>query len=170
MPPSHFCCLLIVVGCLSLPASVAAQEGPPPPDLVPGDTLRYYVKTRFGPAVSYSQGSTSAFEVGLARVRFGSTGVHPFYGAVAVGAEFALSEPNVIGPKVSAWATGGMAFGLNAAYLSSWDGKAAVLVLKPEVGVGLFDFMLGYGYGGLSLGTRPDGLSRHYVTFRIVVP
>lgn len=131
-----------------------------------------FQRTRIGVVGSLAQGSGTAFDLGFAYSSDGLAGPHSYFGAVALSAEVALADSTLTGPKVTAWTYGGagaMGLGLSAAYLSHWTGDPGVFLLRPEIGIGLMDVMVAYGYGGLSLGERPAGLSRHYAVVRVFI-
>lgn len=114
-----------------------------------------------GVVVGYSLGKYSYGEVGLSL----NSSHHLFSYIRFIGTEFRIGDDFILGPKVGVWMSAGMAFGLNAIYYTDFDDGA--LVLRPEIGFGLFGLKLVYGYNWNLTNKDFRGINSHFggITF-----
>jgi hypothetical protein len=114
--------------------------------------------------IGYSYQKGHYLEVGFGRNVYG-VNYHPFFGAISVGSEFYLkdiSDHLVFAPKISARLSGGSAFGISL--LNYTDMKNNCVALRPEIGVGVFWFFLGYGYN-IRMSNTSFEIPVHHVFF-----
>jgi hypothetical protein len=86
-------------------------------------------------------------ELGLAINQYGRVGYHPSAWSIFVSNEFKIDDKILIGPKIGTWIAGGssaMAMGLNLIYYTDFNQSS--LRFRPEIGIGLFNFKVVYGY------------------------
>lgn len=108
------------------------------------------------------------FELGMAMHRFGRLGFEPISSAYYISGEFLLGKHPMVGFKIGTYAAGGvsaMALGADLIYYSNFRNSAAML--KPQVGFGIENFKLVYGYN-IALTNPIDYLSRHSVTLTLL--
>lgn len=106
----------------------------------------------------YNQGRYGFGELGLSANIWGSN-IHPFGAAVFAATEIRADRPELIGPKVGVFVTGGFAMGAQAIYYT--DGTESSFVLRPEYGIGIFKFKFTYGYNFRLSNKEMPGISTH---------
>ncbi|SMC53088.1 hypothetical protein [Moheibacter sediminis] len=109
--------------------------------------IRLQNEKHIGVLASFNQGRYSFGEIGMSFLRHTLVGHHSFSSAYFFSSEFRLGDKLIVGPKIGVWSAGGMggtAFGLNMMYYTDFDDGA--FVLRPEIGFGMFNFKLVYGY------------------------
>jgi hypothetical protein len=87
---------------------------------------------------------------------------HPFSSAYFASTELKFGDKFIIGPKIGAWASGGlgaMAMGVNMIYYTDFNN--ASVVFRPEIGFGYQSFKLVYGYNAIVSKNKLDGINRH---------
>jgi len=129
-------------------------------DTVSGSSLKKELCLLTG--VGYSK--HAFIDLGVSSNRFGTIGHHPFASAFFASSELHFGSKIVIGPKVGAWASGGVggiAMGVNMIYYS--DFEKGSLVFKPEIGFGQSKFKLTYGYNARLTNTSFDRIPKNVV-------
>ena len=112
----------------------------------------------------YSLGTYSYADIGLAKLSSTTIGHHPFSSASFVSTEIKLGDKFIVGPKIGVWAAGGsgaMVIGLNMIYYTDFDNSS--LVFRPEIGFGLNNFKLVYGYNANLTKYRLDRINKSLV-------
>lgn len=108
-----------------------------------------------------SAGSYVNGEIGLGEIIDSRTGIHPASLAWFASDEIRLTNKLLMGPKIGVWVAGGSALGLNMIYYTDF-GKGT-LVFRPEIGGGLFNVKLVYGYNAKLTNTDFKGINRNLV-------
>lgn len=112
----------------------------------------------------YSLETYSYAEIGVAKLSSTTAGHHPLTTAAFIGTEINLGNKFIAGPKVGVWASGGagaMALGINMIYYTNFNKGS--LVFRPEVGFGLGQFKLVYGYNAMLSKYRLDRINKNLV-------
>ena len=119
------------------------------------------VKRSVGLLTGVTFGKNTFIDIGISRNSNTVIGHHPFSSAYFASTELKLGDKFIIGPKVGAWAAGGVggiAMGLNMIYYTDFDN--ASLVFRPEIGFGFQSFKLVYGYNAILTRHKLDGINR----------
>ena len=109
-------------------------------------------------------GTYSYADIGFTKMSNALLGYHSFSFASFVSTEIKLGGKFIIGPKIGVWAAGGsgaMAIGLNMIYYTDFDNSA--LVFRPEIGFGIQNFKLVYGYNANLTKYRLDRINKNLV-------
>jgi hypothetical protein len=110
----------------------------------------------------FSFGKNPFAELGLSKNSNTVVGHHPFSSAYFASTELKLRDRFILGPKIGAWAAGGVggiAIGLNMIYYTDFDN--ASLVFRPEIGFGFQNFKFVYGYNAILTNHKLDGINKH---------
>lgn len=102
-------------------------------------------------------------ELGIGRSAYGVVH-HPYGVSYYLGAEMCVDRPGPYGVKAGAYVTGGMAMGVQYIHYMEMEGSAAMEVLRPEIGIGLFKFKMTYAYNWRLTKPRIDGVSTHMLS------
>jgi len=119
------------------------------------------VKRSVGLLTGVVFGKNTFIDIGISKNSNTVVGHHPFSSAYFVSTEVKPSDKFIIGPKIGAWAAGGVggiAMGLNMIYYTDFD--KASLVFRPEVGFGFQRFKLVYGYNAILTTHKLAGINR----------
>ncbi|MBK8228480.1 MAG: hypothetical protein IPK70_15075 [Flavobacteriales bacterium] len=110
---------------------------------------------------AYHQGRFGFAELGIGRNIYGTVH-HPFGVGYHAGAELRVDRRSLVGWKVGAYATGGVAMGLQL--IRYQEDARACTVIRPEIGIGIFKAKVCYAYNINLSPLRLDGISTHMVT------
>ena len=122
------------------------------------------LKRSFCLMTGYSYGKYSYADIGFAKLSSTTLGNHPFSSAYFASTEIKLGDKFIIGPKIGIWAAGGsgaIAIGLNMIYYTDFDNST--LVFRPEIGFGIQNFKLVYGYNANLTNYRLDRINKNLV-------
>jgi hypothetical protein len=120
------------------------------------------VKRSVGLLTGVTFGKNTFFDIGISKNNNTVVGHHPFSSAYYASTEFKFGDKFIIGPKIGAWASGGVggiAMGLNMIYYTDFDN--ASLVFRPEIGYGFQNFKVVYGYNAILTKHKLDGVNRN---------
>jgi hypothetical protein len=101
-------------------------------------------------------------DIGLSRNTSSAIGHHHFSSAWFISTEFSPGNRFIIGPKIGTWTAGGvgaMALGLNMIYYTDFDKGS--LVFRPEIGFGLDNVKVVYGYNAILTKDKLEGINKH---------
>lgn len=124
------------------------------------------LKRSFCLLTGYSQGTYSYADIGFAKLSRTTLGHHLFSFAYFSSTEIKLGGKFIIGPKIGVWAAGGsgaLAIGLNMIYYTDFDNGS--LVFRPEIGFGIQNFKIVYGYNANLTKYRLDRINKSLVSF-----
>ena len=122
------------------------------------------LKRSFCLLTGYSLGTYSYADIGFSKNSKTTIGYHPFSSAYFASTEIKLGDKLIIGPKIGGWIAGGssaMVIGLNMIYYTDFDNGS--LVFRPEIGFGLENFKLVYGYNANLTKYRLDRINKNLV-------
>lgn len=148
-------CLLLLFG---FTLGVHAQDGeqkvlPYRPGAVVHDELTLLV--------GYHQGNEGFAELGIGRNIYGIAH-HPFGVSYYLGSEVRVDRPELLGVKVGVYVTGGVAMGVQLIqYIDAGEG---CMVLRPEIGIGIFKAKLTYAYNIGLASDRLPGINTHMLS------
>lgn len=94
--------------------------------------------------VGYNFWNNHFLELGLAHNQLDMQGPHALGFHYFVSTEVKIDNDWVLGPKVGLWFGNGIGMGLNLICYTDFD--EAALRFRPEIGIGLSRFKIGYGY------------------------
>ena len=92
----------------------------------------------------YNQGYYGFADIGLEFNKAGATAIHNISVSYSVSNEIKISNKPTVGPKIGLWVAAGPAVGLNLIYYTDFSNSS--FVLRPEIGLGVTNFKLVYGY------------------------
>ena len=92
----------------------------------------------------FNQGYYGFADIGLELNKTGATAIHDISVSYSVSNEIKISNKTTFGPKIGVWVAAGPAVGLNLIYYTDFSNSS--LVLRPEIGLGVTNFKLVYGY------------------------
>lgn len=110
---------------------------------------------------AYHQGRFGFAELGIGRNIYGAVH-HPFGVGYHAGAELRVDRPSLVGWKVGAYATGGVAMGMQV--IRYQEGLMGCTVIRPEIGIGVFKTKVSFAYNINLSPSRLDGISAHMVS------
>ncbi|HRD54380.1 MAG TPA: hypothetical protein PKY96_17200 [Flavobacteriales bacterium] len=110
---------------------------------------------------AYHQGRFGFAELCIGRNIYGAVH-HPFGVGYHAGAELRVDQPSIVGWKVGAYATGGVAMGLQ--FIRYQKAAKGCTVIRPEIGIGVFKTRVSYAYNINLSPSRLDGISTHMVS------
>lgn len=116
----------------------------------------------------YNVWNYNFIELGLAINKHGVLVIHPYADAYFVSTEIKLSNKLLIGPKIGCWASGGIgpcSMGLNLIYYTDFKGSS--LRFRPEIGVGMWNFKLVYGYNVAITNKDFNGINKNNLSLAI---
>ena len=122
------------------------------------------LKRSFCLLTGYSLGTYSYADFGFSKNSNTTVGYHPFSSAYFASTEIKLGDKLIIGPKIGAWIAGGssaMVIGLNMIYYTDFDNGN--LVFRPEIGFGVNNFKLVYGYNANLTKDRLNRINKNLV-------
>ena len=122
------------------------------------------LKRSFCLLTGFSLGTYSYADIGVSKNSNTTIGYHPFSSAYFASTEIKLSDKVIIGPKIGGWIAGGssaMVIGLNMIYYTDFDNGS--LVFRPEIGFGVKNFKLVYGYNANLTRNRLDRINKNLV-------
>ncbi|HEX8315119.1 MAG TPA: hypothetical protein VF609_09005 [Flavisolibacter sp.] len=120
------------------------------------------VKRSVGLLTGVTFGKHTFIDIGISKNSNAVVGHHPFSSAYFASTELKFGDNIIIGPKIGAWAAGGVggiAMGLNMIYYTDFDN--ASLAFRPEIGFGFKNFKFVYGYNAILTSHKLDGLNRN---------
>jgi len=121
---------------------------------------RHWQRDELTLLAAYQQGRFGFAELGLGRNIYGAVH-HPFGVGCHVGAELRVDRPSLVGWKAGAYATGGVAMGLQL--IRYQEAGSGCTVIRPEIGIGIFKTKLCYAYNINLSPSRLGGTSTHMV-------
>jgi hypothetical protein len=107
-------------------------------------------------------GKNIFFDIGVSKNSKTVVGHHPFSSAYFASTELKFGDKFIIGPKIGAWAAGGVggiSMGLNMIYYTDFHNGS--LTFRPEIGIGFQNFKLVYGYNAILTRDKLDGINRN---------
>ena len=119
------------------------------------------VKRSVGLLTGVTFSKNTFIEIGISKNSNMVVGHHPFTSAYFASTELKFGDKFIIGPKIGAWAAGGVggiAMGLNMIYYTDFDN--ASLVFRPEIGFAFQSFKFVYGYNAILTSHKLDGINR----------
>lgn len=146
--------------CIPLAVVIAASASAQFPDSLSRDA-RDWKRDEISLLIGYQQGRFGFAEIGIGRSIYGAVH-HPFGIGYHAGAELRADRPSLIGWKVGAYMTGGMAMGIHAIHYQ--DGAAGCTVIRPEIGIGVLKAKLTYAYNVDLSRSRIEGISTHLIS------
>ncbi len=114
------------------------------------------------------QGSLFA-DLGVSLKKSGSVGHHPTFSVYYLATEIIAKDRPIFGPKVGLFFGGGaaaMGLGISAVYYT--DLQAHSLRLKPEIGLGMHNFKIAYGYTFDINGADAFSVPRHSISVTLL--
>jgi hypothetical protein len=120
------------------------------------------VKRSVGLLTGITFGKNTFIDIGISKNSNTVVGHHPFSSAYFASTELKFGDKFIIGPKIGAWAAGGvsgMAIGLNMIYYTDFDN--ASLVFRPEIGFAFQSFKIVYGYNAILTRHKLEGVNRN---------
>jgi len=103
-------------------------------------------------------------DLGISVNSYRTAGYHFIATGYFFASEFHFIDKPIIGPKIGAWAAGGMdpiAIGINIIYYTDFDESS--LVFRPEIGIGFDRIKVTYGYNAQLTNTSFDRISKSMV-------
>ncbi len=107
-----------------------------------------------------------SLDIGFSINEYGRDGYHPFAWAYYFSNEIIFNSKTIYGPKVGAYFAGGqsaMVLGINAIYYT--DLSKSQIYIRPEIGIGLLNFRITYGYNFEISSSKLSNISKHNFSF-----
>ncbi|ANQ48589.1 hypothetical protein MY04_1212 [Flammeovirga sp. MY04] len=106
-------------------------------------------------------------EIGLGVMKNVMAGHHPATFIYGVSNELKFSNDLIWGLKAGVWLGGGMNIGLNL--VNYTDFKNNSLRFRPEIGAGLWEFRIVYGYNFAITNREFEGINTHNFTLNLML-
>ncbi len=118
-------------------------------------------KKKISLLAGYNGANYQFAEIGLALNTYGVNGHHPMAWAMFVSDEIEVRENPVMGFKAGAWVSGGFLLGSSLVYYT--DFNEGSLRFRPEIGVGIYQLKVSYGYNFAIVNRDFDRLNKHCI-------
>ena len=108
-------------------------------------------------------------DIGIAINKSGRVGPHPFSSAIYLSNEILLQDAILLGPKLGLYAAGGSSIvALGTSFIHYTDLKSNLNILRPEIGFGLLNVKITYGYNIYISKSEEHKISRHNIELIIL--
>lgn len=151
---NRFIVVFLTIFSIVIPGNAFAQA----------DTIRAKVRAEkhLSLLLGYNLQRYSYGEIGVGVSNISVAGPHAANTYLSLSDEIRLTDKFIMGPKISAWASGGMSgLAMGANLINYTDLKTVALRIRPEIGLGGDHFKLVYGYNFTLTNTNFDGINQH---------